>query len=70
MHFATRLLRLGAFDCAHSIGLVPCAIGGSCMDEWQPGSPHYEQMVRLSSLLPQFNQLAVAAASLQAQCLP
>ena len=33
----------------YPVGLIPCAIGGSCIDEWQPGNAHYVQMVRLVS---------------------
>lgn len=42
--FAGRLLQLSA---AARVGLVPCAAGGSCIDDWQPGSPLYQQMASL-----------------------
>ena len=47
MSFALRLLERGVYGSRSRIGLVPCAIGGSSIAEWQPGSPNYMQMVRL-----------------------
>lgn len=32
-------------DPAVVVGLVPAAFGGSALDEWQPGSPHYVNAV-------------------------
>jgi hypothetical protein len=29
-----------------TIGLVPAAFGGSALDEWQPGQPHYVNAVK------------------------
>lgn len=31
---------------ARQIGLIPAAFGGSALDEWKPGSPHYNEAVR------------------------
>ena len=39
--FAGQLLEL---DAAERVGLVPCAVGGTCLDEWQPGTDLYQQM--------------------------
>ena len=47
MPFASRLLQLGVYGPECRIGLVPCAIGGSSIADWQPGSQNYMQMVRL-----------------------
>ena len=47
MSFASRLLELGVYVPGCRIGLVPCAIGGSSIAEWQPGSRNYMQMVCL-----------------------
>jgi hypothetical protein len=33
-----------------TVGLIPCAVGGSSLDEWQPGEPHYERAVRRARL--------------------
>ncbi|CAK0787598.1 hypothetical protein CVIRNUC_010820 [Coccomyxa viridis] len=46
MYFASRLLELKAYRPECKIGLVPCAIGGSSITEWQPGSRNYVQMVQ------------------------
>ncbi len=40
--FASTLIRMRA---ATSVGLVPAAFGGSSLDEWKPGSPHYKNAV-------------------------
>ena len=34
-------------DQAAVIGLVPAAFGGSALDEWTPGSPHYDDLIGL-----------------------
>ena len=47
MCFALRLLELKAYRPECKVGLVPCAMGGSSIAEWQPGSRNYIQMVRL-----------------------
>ena len=39
--FAGQLLEL---DAAERVGLVPCAVGGTCLDKWQPGADLYQQM--------------------------
>lgn len=36
---------LAAADPAAAIGLVPAAFGGSALDEWAPGQPHYVNAV-------------------------
>ena len=40
--FAHALQRVGY---AQNIGLIPCAFGGSALDEWQPGQPHFKNAV-------------------------
>ncbi len=42
--FAETLLK--SQFCGRPFGLVPCAIGASCIDEWLPGTPNFKQMVR------------------------
>lgn len=41
-----------------SIGLVPAAFGGSALDEWQPGSPHYVNAVARAKEAMKRGQLA------------
>jgi Carbohydrate esterase, sialic acid-specific acetylesterase len=41
-----------------SIGLVPAAFGGSALDEWAPGSPHYVNAVARTREALQRGQLA------------
>lgn len=45
--FAASVLRQlnGAEESAPSMGLVPCAIGGTQIKEWEKGSKLYEQMI-------------------------
>jgi hypothetical protein len=35
-------------DRVGTIALVPCAVGGTCVDEWLPGSHLYQSMASLS----------------------
>lgn len=40
--FAATLIRMQA---STSVGLVPAAFGGSALDEWMPGTPHFTNAV-------------------------
>ena len=59
--FAETLHKIGC--CGSRIGLVPCAIGGSCIDEWLPGTPNFERMVRHTSTHTALSQRATGGAS-------
>jgi len=43
---ASMLWLLGGRDSRHTIGLVPCAIGATCIDEWLPHTENFQHMVR------------------------
>jgi hypothetical protein len=46
--FAKALLRTRSD--VHRIALVPCAVGGTSIDEWQPTGALYQNMVSFDSL--------------------
>ncbi len=48
--FAKELLALLRSP-GQQIGLVPCAVGGTCMDQWLPGTALFQQMVCTSAAL-------------------
>jgi hypothetical protein len=52
MPFALEVLK--AFPEIH-IGFIPSAIGGSSLDEWMPGNPHFERAVGLYERAKQQN---------------
>ena len=37
-------------DRAATIGLVPCAVGGSALNEWMPGAPLYTEAIRRAKI--------------------
>jgi len=40
-----------------TIGLIPCAVGNTSMDQWQPGGPLYENALRRARLAKEKGQL-------------
>ncbi|XP_020110091.1 probable carbohydrate esterase At4g34215 [Ananas comosus] len=46
MAFANALLPRLPVSSSSAIGLVPCAVGGTAIREWEPGTHLYAQMVR------------------------
>ncbi|MEE1013541.1 MAG: sialate O-acetylesterase [Clostridia bacterium] len=40
------------------VGLIPCADGGSCLDQWQPGEPFYDNAVNQARLAMRSSELA------------
>ncbi len=40
------------------VGLIPCADGGTCMDEWENGTPLYDHAVMLAKLAMRTSKLA------------
>jgi len=49
---------LAAADPAATIGLVPAAFGGSALDEWAPGQPHYVNAVARAKAALKHGKLA------------